>query len=147
MPVYTLQGQGQQLEVYDDKIVIVPGRGLSALITRGVSGPKTIPYASITAIEHKKAGFANGFLQFIIPGGVDRAPFQDPNTFIYSHISDNNRVTEVKQFIEGKVKAIRERQSASGSPADELRQLAELKTQGLLSDDEFSKAKRRILGD
>jgi hypothetical protein len=65
MPTFIVRGRGQQLEVYEDKVGIVPGRGLNGLMTRGLSGPKTISFSSITALEHKKAGLANGFLQFV----------------------------------------------------------------------------------
>jgi predicted RNA-binding Zn-ribbon protein involved in translation (DUF1610 family) len=77
-----VMGQGQFLSVLEDKVVITPLRTVTGFVTRGLTGQKTIPFASISAIDHKRCGVANGYLQFIIPGGIDRAPFHDPNTFI-----------------------------------------------------------------
>ena len=152
MSVYKVPGLDCEMEVFDDKITITP-KGIGGFLNRGLKGTKTIPFTSITAIQHRKAGFGAGYLQFTLPGGIESrggllAAATDENTFIFRD-SENEIVEEIKTFIERKNSEAKSRgaaASASVSPADELIKLAKLKEQGLLSDEEFSKAKQNILG-
>src|SRR2546426_11841045 len=115
-PIYHVKGYGHQLDVYEDRAVITPTTGLISFMTRGFVGPKTIFFASIAAIEHKRMGLANGFLQFIIPGGLDRSPYHDPNTFMYGNAGADARVAEIKTYIEQRIRDIRNSQAATQHP-------------------------------
>jgi len=104
-PRYQLNGRGCELVVYDDKLTITP-RGIIGALQRGLQGTKTIPFTSITALQHKRAGLTVGYLQFTLSGSGDSkagvlAAVKDENTFAYEGFGGmNERVTEVKEFIE-----------------------------------------------
>ncbi|MEW5870104.1 MAG: SHOCT domain-containing protein [Chloroflexota bacterium] len=57
-------------------------------------------------------------------------------------------VLEIKNYIENRIQELRKPQaiSTSASLADELKKLADLKEKGILSENEFQVAKRRLLG-
>ena len=154
--VYTMQGVQDLLEVFPDKVSIMP-KGVLGFLNKGLKGTKTIPFTSITAIQFKDAGLiTSGFLQFTIPGGNESrgglfAATQDENTFMFRETSsfsnaESNRAREIKEYIEAKVQEARlPRQTATPNLSDELQKLAKLNTQGVLSDNEFLAAKRRLL--
>jgi hypothetical protein len=150
--VFKVKGVAGELEVFEDKLTITP-KGVLGFLNKGLKGTKTIPFHSITAIQHKKAGFTSGYLQFTMPGGNESrggvlSAASDENTFMYSQKSDNALIEQIKEFIEGRVNALRAGQGprSSGSVADELSKLADLHRQGILSVDEFAQAKKRLIG-
>ena len=151
MSVYKITGVGGELEVFEDKLTIAP-KGILGALNKGLKGTKTIPFTSITAVQHKKAGLTSGYLQFTLPGGNESrggvlAAASDENTFMYSKAADNARIEEVKSYIERRVQEFRSGSTLHSSDgiADQIAKLAKLKEQGLLTDDEFSKAKRRLI--
>lgn len=156
--VFTVTGVGAILEVNDDSVAITP-KGLLGVLNRGLKGTKTIPFTSITAIQLKKAGLTAGYIQFTLPGGNESRSgindaFRDENSFAFS-LKENETVQKIKEYIEKRMRELRQpqpTQAASVGPssggtsiADALIKLAEMKSQGLLSDDEFAAAKKRIL--
>lgn len=146
---FQLVGHGCELEVFDDRLTLKP-RGLLGVINRGLKGQKTIPFASITALQHKAVGLTTGYLQFSLKGGNEStggvmAAQSDENTFVYAKRRDNDRVLEIKAFIEKRLLASAQ-PVASASVADELIRLGDLHSKGVLSEAEFQAAKRRILG-
>jgi len=153
MSIHKVSGSIGDLEVFEDKLTITP-KGLGGIVeSGGLRGPKTIPFASITAIKHRRAGgFLPGYIQFELPGGL-----QEENTILGGNVrqnifffksNGNEKIEEIKAFIERKISEIKNHNTtiASSSPTDELIKLARLKEQGLLSEEEFSKAKQKILG-
>jgi hypothetical protein len=122
-------------------------------LNKGLKGTKTIPFTLIIAIQVRKADlFANGYLQFTIPGGIESrgglfAAASDENTFVFRVENDGNqRAAEIKDYIETKVQDVRiPRQTATLSLSEELQKLATLKAQGVLSESEFDAAKKRLL--
>ena len=58
MSIYKVRGVGGELEVFEDKVVITP-KGVMG----GLGGILSIPFGSITGIDHKKAGF-------VLPGHI-----------------------------------------------------------------------------
>src|SRR5689334_24999415 len=104
MSVYRLKSAGTEIEVFEDKLTITP-KGLLGMMNRGLKGMKTIPFSSITAIQHKRAGLLSGYLQFTVPGGNESrggvfAAVKDENTFMYRNAKDNGLVEEMKNYIE-----------------------------------------------
>ncbi len=80
-------------------------------------------------------------------GGVFDA-VADENTFLFDE-KNNAEAEIVRNYIESRMKEIRTPQPAKAavvSLGDELTKLAALRTQGLLSEDEFQAAKTRLLG-
>jgi hypothetical protein len=151
VPVMEMNGVGEVLQVFDDKITITP-KGVLGFLAKGLKGTKTIPIASITAIQFRKAGLVNGYLQFTIPGGDESrggalAAASDENTFMFS--GPNEGAVEIMEFIEARMKTLRQGDASfsGGGVAAELQRLADLKTKGMLSEEEFAAAKKRLLGE
>lgn len=149
--VQTIVGPLGELEVFQDKVTIAT-LGVTGVLMRGLKGTKTIPIHSITAIQFKRAGVVRGYMQFTIPGGVESngGAFDavvDESTFLFDE--QNNAQAEIaKNYIEARIKELRSPQftkSTLPSLGDELTKLAALKNQGLLTDEEFQAAKRRLL--
>ncbi len=148
-----IAGVDGDLEVFDDYLTITP-RGVLGFLNKGIKGSKRIPFTSITAVQHKKAGFTSGYLQFTLPGGVESqrgvfAAVKDENTFMYRPAVEA-QVQEALAFIE----AARRRPAAThvvaasgaaSSVADELVKLASLRDRGLLTAEEFETQKGRLL--
>jgi hypothetical protein len=151
MSVFKVSGVSDELEVFEDNLCISP-KGILGLLTKGLKGTKTIPFSSIAAVQHKKAGLTSGYLQFTLPGGNESrggvfSAASDENTFMYRRAADNQLIEKIKAYIEDRAKELRSgATSGSGGIADQLAKLAELHQQRVLSDDEFSKAKQQLLG-
>jgi hypothetical protein len=137
--------------VYDTKITITP-KGVLGFLNKGIKGTKEIPFASITAMQLKKAGLTGGYIQFTVPGGNESrggvfSASKDENTFMFAK-KHNDLMAEIKDFIERRMAELRAPQSgpSSASLSDELQKLAQLHAQGILSADEFQAAKNRLIG-
>lgn len=153
MGIYKLLGSGSEIEVFEDKLTLTP-RGVLGVLARGLKGTKTIPFASITAIQHKKPGMTAGYLQFTLVGGLEStrgvfAAASDENTFMY--FDQVELVEEMHRFIEqrihgGPVPPKRALAAGASSGVEDLVKLAKLKEEGLLSEEEFVQAKRKLLG-
>jgi hypothetical protein len=150
--IYRMTGPVAELEDYEDKVVI-PTSGVMRILNRGLKGAKSIPFHSITAIQFKRGGLTRGYIQFTIPGGNESRggvfdAVADENTFLFDEAQTSEAET-IKNYIESRIQEIRTPQSRSNEPsnlADELTKLATLKAQGLLTDEEFQTAKKRLLG-
>jgi hypothetical protein len=153
---YAMKGVAGMLGVLDEKITITP-QGVLGFMTKGLKGTKTIPIRSITAIEFREAGaVVSGYLQFTIPGGNEsrggvHAAATDENTFMFAGKWNNSLAIEIKEFIEGKMREFHVPRSTQSNPvaslSDELQKLASLRDSGILSDQEFQSAKRRLIAD
>jgi len=117
-PVYCMRGQSSSLEVYDVRVVIITDGFISGGST------KTIPFQSITAVLLKKAGLTYGSLQFTIPGGAKS------QTGMF--------VSTDGEFLLGGTRG-------SNTFTFTLTKLAALKSQGVLSEEEFQAAKKRLI--
>jgi|GEM_PF-1104402 len=151
-PVFVMKGINDLLEVFDDKVTITP-KGLIGAINKGFKGTKSIPFFSISAIQFKKSGVLSGYLQFSIPGGNESrrgilAATKDENTFMFAGPKANEEAIKIKDYIEQGIAKIRAPQHAAAAPAsvaDELMKLADLRSKGILSDEEFAAAKASLL--
>ena len=153
--IHRMEGVAEVLEVFEDKVTITP-TGVLGVLTKGLKGTKTIPFFSITAIQFKSAGFTSGYIQFTIPGGNESRggvfdAAGDENTFMFSNSGSNNQIAEIiKNYIETSIQALRSPKPAAVTNtvgiADEIKKLADLKAQGVLSDSEFQAAKAKLLG-
>jgi hypothetical protein len=148
-----MKGLGETLDIYEDKLTITP-KGLTGFMYKPFKGSKTIMFHSLSAIQFKKASLiANGYLQFTISGGVESrkgvgAAKTDENSFMFSCFGDANKVaSEIKDYIEKRIIEFSKPQvvSTNHSLADELQKLADMKSKGLLSEEEFESAKRRLI--
>jgi hypothetical protein len=118
---------------------------------------KTIPIRNITSVEVKKPGaMFVGFIQFSIAGGQARdSSFTisggavdavlDENSVVFADQSSYQTALKIKEYVENYTEhspvAVQQQ-----SDADEIRKLKTLLDEGILTEDEFSEKKRRILG-
>lgn len=154
--VYRLEGVTDILEVFEDKLEMTPKKTGAAFIVRGLKGTKSIPYTSITAIQFRKADPMNGYLQFSLLGAVESGrgvidAISDENTIFFTD-KNNALATKIKNYIEEQMRAAKSPQpqkatkKATKSLPDEIGKLAKLNKEGVLSDEEFAAAKKRLIG-
>ena len=152
--VFSLENKytGGTLNVYEDKIVIVR-KGVRAFMTHGLKGDKTIFYSSITSIQFKKGGIANGYIQFSIKGGNESgggllAAERDENSFVV-HRSMNNEAEQIVEFINKKLSEVNRGGGTvvqALSSADELKKFKDLLDAGIITQEEFDAKKKQLLG-
>lgn len=150
--IHRISGVTQVLEVFQDRVTITP-KGFAGLWLQGLKGTKEIPFASIVAVQFREADvLTTGYIQFTIPGGNEStrgilAALNDENSFSFT-AKHNDLARQVKEFISAAMRGLRTPQGNPGtvSLSDELERLARLKEQGILSEDEFQSAKRKLLG-
>jgi hypothetical protein len=144
-------GVGGQLFLIDDKIII-KRKGIVGFLSQGLKGDKEILISSISSIQFKAAGVVtSGYIQFSFLGG------QEAKGGIFQSTQDENSVlfTKAAQPQFEKLKALieeRRKFSAYGqatstvmSSAEQLVALSKLRTEGLLSEDEFQSEKAKVL--
>lgn len=149
--VYSVKGVAGLFEVFDNKVDLTP-RGLLGILNKGVVGTKTIPFNSITGVQLRMGNaLTNGYIQFTLPGGNESkggilAAQKDENSFTFQ-AKQNGLMVEIQNYIEQRIGKPSGSSDSSGSIsiADELRKLAELKDQGVLSEEEFQTAKRKLI--
>ena len=164
-PLLSIKGTGCVLHIHRDKLVLEP-KGLSGMYFRGLKGAKSIPYASITAVQHKEPGILQGYLQFTLPGGREsgggwRAACFDENSFLY--YGNHELVLKAVAYIERRMAELRagaqapEPSTSSAAPlanasrheapslAEELNKLAALRAAGALTEAEFTSAKAKVM--
>lgn len=151
--IYTMKGVSELLEVFENKLTITP-KGVLGLMSKGLKGTKTIPFASISGIQFKEAGSVfSGYIQFTIPGGNESgggvfAAAIDENTFMFAEKKNNQLATQIKEYIESAVLNLRTPHASASTTniSDELQKLAKLRDQGILTEEEFQAAKKRLIG-
>jgi hypothetical protein len=138
-----------ELEFRED-VVLIRKKGVGNFFASGLNGERSIPVSTITAIQLKLGGWAPGYILFSYAGskpfngGLMEAT-QDPDAFIFQK-TFNSDVEKFKVAVEFAMRQSKAQNSVSGaSTADELRKLAELKADGILSSEEFDAAKRKLL--
>jgi hypothetical protein len=121
--------------------------------TKGLKGDKRIPYSSITAVQFKRAGLIDGYIQFTLAGGNESrggvlAASRDENSVCFN----NNKLFEkARDEIEKRfgVQRIVVQATAPAptvqSAADQLDKLAGLVDRGMLTKEEFEEQKRALL--
>lgn len=138
--------------VYEDKIAITP-LGMFGALNKGAKGTKTIPISSITSIQIKKPGMPSGYIQFSLPGGIENRngihdALKDENSVVFAQ-PHFETMLKIKEYIEGQISFAKSggaRSSPQPSLSEELQKLASLRDAGVLSEDEFASAKKRLLG-
>jgi DNA-directed RNA polymerase subunit RPC12/RpoP len=141
-----------ELELADDKIII-RRHGVAHAMAAGLTGERMIPISTLTAIQLKLGvWWSPGFILFSYAGskpfmgGIIEAT-QDPDAFIFQK-ELNDEVSTFKAKVENILRDSKQVTPALNSPpalTDEIRKLAELKQQGILSQEEFDAAKRKLL--
>jgi len=148
----TVKGVNGEIDLLEDRIKIRRKGGL-AFLSQGLKGDKDILISQISSIQFKNAGaLTNGYIQFAFLGGFESkgalfAAVTDENTVMFKRGNQQRSFETLKEQIE----AAQKRLSASGSAQpvssnlDELQKLADLKAQGIVTEEEFEKKKRQLL--
>ena len=79
-------------------------------------------------------------------GGIFSAG-ADENSFMYRRKKDNGLVEEIKGYIEAHMGQKSVPQAKGNDLAGQLAKLAQLRDDGVLSEEEFAQAKQRALSD
>jgi hypothetical protein len=138
---------------FDGKRVKIMRKGLLAFATQGFKGEKVIPISNIISVQFKLPGLlANGYIQFATAGGEGTKGIQeavsDENTVFFEK-KDIEQFSNLKNAIESAMESLSSNQAqASSTPsvADEILKFKQLLDQGVLSEQEFQEAKKKLLG-
>jgi hypothetical protein len=149
--IRSAKGVNGQLELLDGRIRIVR-KGVLSFLTQGLKGDKEIAISAITSIQWRKAGLlTNGYIQFGFFGGLEAKggifqATEDENTIMFNQ----GRQAEFEAIRNELQRVINARPSAGAasptSAADEIKKLADLREQGILTNDEFETKKKQLLG-
>ena len=105
----------------------------------------------ITVINYRDSGMYKGYLEFIYHGFNVR--YRDVIKHLQENIVTFNTKEEAKNFlafkeiVEDKIKQLKNKHKNDGlSVADEIKKLADLKQQGLLTEEKFLLQKNKLMG-
>ena len=110
-------GHNGQIEVLEDRIVI-SRKGVFGFLLKG---DKTIPFASITAVQFKTASaFFNGYIQFTVHGGNESrggiaSAGTDENSVMFRAGRQAEEFARLKAIVEAKICPKRTRAPHIGS--------------------------------
>ena len=152
---------GTRLEVYEDYICLdfLPSDAMKNIMRGGGMGIKRIAISDITAVQFREpSGSAVGLIQFTYPGcneskgGVIDA-INDENSIPITERTLETAKRAVK-FIEDRREELKSRQFATSQTQDtpflraaaELKALKELLDLGIVTQEEFDKKKKELLG-
>lgn len=140
-------GYNGVMEIVGDDVVIT-----RKLFFGKSKGAKSIAIRSITSVQLKKAGLTAGFMQLAFSGSGESKgglfdAANDENTVMF-YKSTQREFEALHAELNRRRSAPTPQPSgqAAASTADEISRLSELHQQGVLSDEEFVAAKRKMLG-
>jgi len=144
----------------DEHFVVIRRKGVGAKLMYGwTRGEKRIPIDSITAVQFKKPGLSRGYIQFSLAGGIEStrgilAATKDENSVLFSS-SHSDEFEAIRRYIESYIGARQAMTRRTHPPAEvpapaldivgQLRQLAALREEGILTEEEFTVQKARLL--
>lgn len=164
---FTLIGHnGMQLDVFEERIEFKPTNQIGGLVSGKLGsilgtarailsnqGSETIFISDITSIEVKETyQLVHGYIRFSIMGSRTHLFEFFTNAWgVSDDVLKNETAMAIKEFIlqkmqNNKAKVNTTQISSPVSQADEIIKLAKLKEDGILTDEEFISAKRKILG-
>ncbi len=159
------------LTAFDDRLAIIKTGAMTSFMAGSLGGERaaTFHFRDVTGVEYN-SGFVNGVLEILTPsysGGANKdfwrgssssrnADSNDPWTLsnclplakseykaVGSEISElRSKVSQSKQAV---LHVGAPAQPTHSGLADEVRKLAELRDSGILNDEEFAAAKKRLL--
>lgn len=157
-------GANGALAVYDTELVILKIGALTGLMASATGGGRIthFPYRQITTIEYN-SGFLNGVLEILTAsysgegnkdfwniGRTNKGktdPRQQNNTLPLSKLTFNQitpQLNKIRELIENVHAG--STSSNSGNISDEIEKLSRLHKKGILTDEEFKEAKKRLIG-
>jgi hypothetical protein len=143
MKKFEFTGVDMSIDVYEDKVEIKPKKSLLGLL--GGQGSETIPMKNITSVEVRECSFVNGGHLMISAIGVSSKENKIQFGGFSGRDEMNKNANAIKAFIVEKMGEISQPTSDSNM-SEELTKLAALKANGILSEEEFTQAKNKLLG-
>jgi hypothetical protein len=157
-------GANGALAAYDTELVILKIGALTGLMASATGGGRIthFPYRQITTIEYN-SGFLNGVLEILTAsysgegnkdfwsiGRTNKGktdPRQQNNTLPLSKITFN-QITPQLNKIREMIEKIHSGNSSgnTGSMSDEIEKLSDLHKRGILTEEEFKEAKKKLFG-
>jgi Short C-terminal domain/Domain of unknown function (DUF4429) len=149
------KGVNGQLQLLPAKLRIKRG-GLMALATQGIKGDKEIYIDQISSIQLKRAGMANGYIQFSFLGGQETKSgimdaTHDENTVMFTK-RHQPAFEAIKQAVEQQLHQARtsgmQQPMQQATPQDipeQIQKLSALKDRGILTEAEFQQKKQDLL--
>ena len=144
------KGYNGTLVLTDTGVIIK--RGIKEALLGGgfLRGDKTIPYNKLVAVQLKRAGMMEGYIQLTLMGdsGAKSGFFEyttDENRInFYSGGNKNEKFEEAKRIIEERIS--KDNKPSENTSLNDLEKLAELKEKGIITEEEFQQKKKQILG-
>lgn len=135
----------------ENSIVTIKRKGLLNFATQGLKGDKSIPFRNITAIQIKKPGLTNGYIQFSQHGMMESKKGlwdanADENTVTLVSKTEYEQALEIKELIENASNNETTQQVQTNDVADEIRKFKSLLDEGILTQEEFDAKKKELLG-
>lgn len=152
----SIMKDGKTIITINDGRLTISRPGLLSKFSHGFSGEKTILIENISAVQLKKAGISRGYIQFIMPGAIEKRSgitngAIDENIVYFENKKYNDDAETIKLYIENyklynnKNNSQIINQQVQKNKYDELKQLKELLDDGIISQEEFDKEKEKIL--
>ena len=145
-----IKSPGKTIIKLNNESLTICRKSLLNLSNMGLKGDKTISFRNISAIQLKKPGLTNGYIQFTILGGRESragifAATKDENTVMFSRKYYTDMLN-LKKFIEHQQKSIFDNTSSVQiSPADEVLKLKDLLDKNIITLEEFELKKKELL--
>lgn len=153
----SIMKDGKTIITIDDGRMTISRPGVLSKFSHGFSGEKTVLIENISAVQLKKAGFSRGYIQFIMPGAIEKKSGItngdiDENIVYFEGKKYNDDAETIKLYIEnynlykknnGNSTTIN--QQITKNKYDELRQLKGLLDDGIIDQEEYDKEKEKIL--
>lgn len=154
----SIMKDGKTIITIDDGRLTISRPGILSKLSHGFSGEKTILIENISAVQLKRAGISRGYIQFIMPGAIEKRSgitngAIDENIIYFESKKYNEDAETIKLYIENynlyknknKNNSTTINQQVTKNKYDELRQLNDLLADGIISQEEFEKEKEKIL--
>lgn len=160
-----IDGKNAKVAIYEDRVEWDRARGVSGgkitagVLTAGLSvlatgvrngkaGTEVIPIKSISSVTTKRDGLVNSFVSVITVGNtIDMRVSHKEAAVVKQVLTDLMLGKHVSQQQIAQTAAVAEPTPAAAAPdhADALVKLAQLRDQGILTDDEFAAKKAELL--
>lgn len=153
-----IDGAQRILTVFDDHILLEQVQNFRSFLTNDFfNGDKELYYCDMISCQFKEGtSMILGYLQFEVPGVTNRDNFRGENSFTFYNKS-NELMRQVYEYVRDQIRACKTQrnnpapspapanEATSSSPYDELLKLKQLLDAGVLTEEEFQEAKRKIL--
>lgn len=149
-----LDGAQRILDVYEDRVVLTQKKNIRAFLTHDLlKGTKEIYFADMSSVQFKKASsLILGYIQFEV-AGLAGNNFGSENSWTYESYRQEEADKAVA-YIKGRLSEMKKQKAGGGntqvvqqvSAADEIKKYKDLFDQGIITEEEYNKKKKELLG-